>query len=254
MPLERPEASIPLRSRCGLQHVSSHEMHMTRLRDIVKTGSAPQIRGNFAQIANRLEATSAKVHQCPVDDFQGIAVKKLLLHMARDVRAAAPLYKKDLFAFAWRTRNVFEAMLLLKYVASSGEAARRFIGQKGGDEKAIWDGLIALAEPGDTRVDLLKGRRDHIAAVLGKHGFERASPWRVEQIAEWVEMTSEYAGFYKLYSKYVHPSAWTVLSDQDEYDFESVWEIFLVQGQLHAQHSVRVGDDFNDERARERES
>ncbi len=58
-------------------------------------------------------------------------------------------------------------------------------------------------------------------------------------------MKSEYEGFYKFYSKYVHPSAWTVLSDEDEYDTEAYWEIFLIQAQLHSHHAVSVGERFN---------
>lgn len=218
---------------------------MSRLRELIKPGSASQIRGNLVQIGNRLQATSAAVQLRSVDDFQGVTVQKLLCHMAREVRAAAPAYKKDLMEFAWRTRNMFEAMLMLKHVASSEDAARSFAAQKGGDEKTIWDGIAALGDLDDTAVAVVKGRSQHIAAVLEKYGFDRASPWRMDRIAEAVEMKSEYDAFYKLYSKYVHPSAWTILSDPNEYDSEMFWDVFLIQAQLHTQHSVFVGDEFN---------
>lgn len=204
---------------------------MQRLKDIVRNGTDAQVRGNFANIANRIEDCASRIRLGPLNDYEGLVSQRLLFASAKEVRAAAPHLRKDIFAFAWRVRNIFECMLLLNHVAAAPGNASAFAAQKGGDERTILDGLISLAERGTPDTKLLEARSKHLSAVLSKHGLERASPWRMDVVAQEVGMRSEYDAFYKLYSKYVHPSSWSILSDPDEYEAPEHWQIFLLQGQ-----------------------
>lgn len=217
---------------------------MRRLKDIVCPGSDAQVRGNFANIANRIEACAGRIQLLPVDDYIGLVSQRLLRTSAREVRAAAPLWRKDIFAFAWRVRNIFECLLLLNRVASSPEQASNFAAQKGSDERSILDGLTSLVEAENLDVALLQARSAHISTTLTKHGYDRASPWRMDLVAQNVGMKPEYDAFYKLYSKYVHPSAWSVLADSDEYEAPEYWQVFLIQGQLHARHIVVAAEEM----------
>jgi hypothetical protein len=215
---------------------------MQRLKDIVRQGSDPEIRGNFANIANRLEGCAGHIQIEPFNDYVGLVSQRLLKSAAREVRAAASQYRKDIFAFAWRVRNIFECMLILKRVASGVDQAAAYAAQKGSDERSILDGLISLADGSTADTTLLEQRSQHISKTLAKSGFDRASPWRMDVVAQQVGMKSEYDAFYKLYSKYVHPSSWNVLADPDEYEAPPYWQIFLIQGQLHALHIITTAE------------
>jgi len=217
---------------------------MKRVKDHVRQGSEPQIRGNLADISTQLARCAAKLPIEPIDDYIGLVSTRLLRTISRDLRLAAPQFKKDIFAFAWRTRNIFESVLLLAYTYSNAEFAAQFAAQKLGDERTILDGFTSLADPSMPEVQLLRDRSEKASRVLAKHGFDRASPWRMDQVAASVGMKDEYAGFYKMYSKYVHPSAWGVLSEPDEYEPEPYWNVFLIQAQLHSLHAVSIGKDL----------
>jgi len=217
---------------------------MQRLKDIVRNGTDAQVRGNFANIANRIEGCASRIRLGPLNDYGGLVSQRLLIASAKEVRAAAPHWRKDIFAFAWRIRNIFECMLLLNRIVANPGHASAFAAQKGSDERTILDGLLSLTERETPETELLEARSRHLSAVLSKHGFDRASPWRMDVVAQEVGMKSEYDAFYKLYSKYVHPSSWSVLADPDEYEAPEYWQIFLLQGQLHAHQIVAVAEDF----------
>lgn len=51
-------------------------------------------------------------------------------------------------------------------------------------------------------------------------------------------LKDEYHAFYKYYSKYVHPSRWIVLADEDEYNTWECWETFIINTQLYG-HRLR---------------
>ena len=217
---------------------------MQRLKDITVRGSDEDVVRNLTTIAVKLAEFDRIVPTLPVDDFMGIAAKRLLAYQANELNAAALCLRIDLHAFAWRVRNIFEGFLLLEYTTKSAQNAKIFVAQKIADEITILEGVLSLdptSQPDNTEITR---RKDKATAVLAKHGINKASPWRVDFLAAQTNHSSEYGAFYKLYSKYVHPSAWTILSAADEYNNKDYWEVFIIQAQLYGHMSVGCAEAF----------
>jgi hypothetical protein len=59
-----------------------------------------------------------------------------------------------------------------------------------------------------------------------------------------VDLSEEYSAFYKLFSKYVHPSSWTISADPDEYEDELYWQTFLMNVQLYSHLICTEGNEL----------
>lgn len=217
---------------------------MTELKDIVRYGSDQDVIENLNKVALKLASYSELVPRAPLNDYQGLAVKRLLEYQSKETKAIVSCFRKDIHEFSWRVRNIFEGALLLEYVMKNDSNAAAFIAQKIGDERTILEGIASLSKVVLSDSHPIKERISKANSVLAKHGFGKASTLTTKFLANAVGFTSEYEAFYKLYSKYVHPSAWTILSDSDEYDTTQYWEVFLIQAQLHSQHALGCGERF----------
>ncbi|MEI6268262.1 MAG: DUF5677 domain-containing protein [Methylococcaceae bacterium] len=217
---------------------------MAELKDILSYGIDDDVIRNLLKIAEQLDSYSQMVPMHRTNDYVGLVVKRLLHYLSKETNAAVLCFRVDIHAFAWRVRNVFEGVLLLEHVTKNKNSAEAFIAQKIGDEKTILESLLSLGSSAAENTSPIRERIDKANAVLRKHGFEKTPPWRTDFLAISAGLKYEYDAFYKLYSKYVHPSAWTILSDADEYETIQYWEIFLVQVQLHSQHALACAEAF----------
>ena len=180
-----------------------------------------------------------------VDDYVGMVAQRILRYVAVEVDSAAAILHKDIKLFAWRTRNILEGYLLLQFNLLLPKNAEIFCAQRIADEMTILEGILGLnpALTGDD-ITLIKGRVDKCKAVLKKHGYTKANPLRVDKLAEAVGMKDDYSAFYKLYSKYVHPSSWVIMADVDEYDNIHYWEVFILNAQLYSSLCSGAGEEL----------
>jgi hypothetical protein len=59
-------------------------------------------------------------------------------------------------------------------------------------------------------------------------------------MAEKVNMTVEYDGFYKFYSKYIHPSAWIINKPIEELERPGYREILVRQSIIYATEVAKL--------------
>ncbi|MGH7492959.1 MAG: DUF5677 domain-containing protein [bacterium] len=59
-------------------------------------------------------------------------------------------------------------------------------------------------------------------------------PLRLSELAKKVDMEKEYKAFFKLYSKYVHPSSWIIIGAEEEINGSMYRDTFLLQLQVYA--------------------
>ena len=74
----------------------------------------------------------------------------------------------------------------------------------------------------------------YIKELMQKHGVPLERHWTVSYLAKQTNNKAEYESFFKLYSKYIHPSSWIVNSQANEYDNPIFRNIFVLQGQHYA--------------------
>lgn len=214
---------------------------MKTVRDLLQCGNDNDVAKNFADCSSRLRRYACTLPIGPVNDYVGLSAQRILKFVATEAEAASSALRIDIKLFAWRTRNIFESFLLLKHCMASTQNAERFCAQRIGDEATILEGLLGLAHEGTRDMTPVQERISKARAILEKYGFAKISPLRIDVLATAVNMKDDYAAFYKLYSKYVHPSSWVIIADSDEFDNVQYWEAFIVNAQLYCNYCCGAG-------------
>ena len=146
-------------------------------------------------------------------------------------------------------RNLFECYLLIAYIISDPSKAKEFLSQKVYEELEINEGFLSLktANTSETSVKLIRDRIDYIKEIMNKHELTPSKNWNVNYLAQQTNNKLEYKAFFKLYSKYVHPSSWIVNSRNNEYDNPVFKNIFILQGQHYASCITKLISAYLDE-------
>jgi hypothetical protein len=205
---------------------------MKTVRDMLQHGTDVDVANNFAKSAALLRRQAETIPIAPVNDYVGLSVQRILRYVADETEVVPSALRNDIKLFAWRTRNIFESFLLLKHCMASPENAEQFCAQCIGDEKTILEGFLSLAHEDSCDLTPFRARIAKAKDILEKYGFNKASSWRIDLLADAVGIKDDYAAFYKLYSKYVHPSSWVIIADRSEFDCFEYWEAFIINAQL----------------------
>jgi hypothetical protein len=137
--------------------------------------------------------------------------------------------------YGWISRSLFEVYVLALFVLRSEENARLFLDAALTDEIVMLEGILRL--PGapeaaiklQERVERLKARRGDSISRLPDYAT----------LAGIVGVKEEYQAFWKLFSKYVHPSSWVVTGEPDKVRSPGYQQIFQMQAQFNA-HRILV--------------
>lgn len=143
---------------------------------------------------------------------------------------------------ALAARNLFECYLLVAYVIDNPSRAKEFISQKAFDELEINEGFLSLttATTSQTSVKMIQDRMDYIKKLMKSAELTPSRHWNVSHLALQTNNKIEYDAFFKLYSKFVHPSSWLVNSHDYEYDNPVFKDIFFSQGQIFTKRVVKL--------------
>lgn len=216
-----------------------------RFGDLVKHGSHEDVVKHLRELASRIDAARAGVSIRKKDDYLGFALGRLVVYASTQVNRLAALYHGEVEPLGWIARNLFEASLICDYVLTDLRRAQEFCTQKARDEIQINEGFITLSEdPKSPDLAPLRDRIGHIRRTLSAHAMPESRPWSVSDLAKWTNRTSDYDAFFKLYSKYVHPSSWLVLAEPTEIDNEATRYVFVLQAQYYAAQILKIAEDY----------
>lgn len=137
-------------------------------------------------------------------------------------------------AVAHASRNMFELNIIYRHTRMSDENLKDWLGNKFQDEIEILEGILKLSEnPGSDHELILQERIRHIRATAQKHQIKLSRQLTTKTIAAKVGLIDEYDGFFKLYSKFVHPTSWLINSKNDKVSSFEYKTILLVQFQTY---------------------
>jgi hypothetical protein len=178
-----------------------------------------------------------------------IAYANFARYLAGELRRAAVFYPDDVPGLAWVARNLFEAYLLVKYIAQSDEKLLEWMGQGITDETDFIEGMLFYAEPDDSghHIGTLKTQRTRLLDMSKRHGLQKVKPFRVGELAKDLGEGDEYAALFKLFSKYVHPSSlyinkWALASPDPTFV-----EVFHIKTQVYAGQAIKIIQDGTQE-------
>lgn len=219
--------------------------YQMKLGDIVRFGSNAEVLQNLRSIHQLLSDAALDIQIRDKDDYLRFALNGLIHYASIQVLRFIDFYEKEIESQAWAARNLFEIYLLCVYIIQDESRARQFVSQKAVDELQINEGFMSLCRnSNDPSLPHVRERNERIKRALEKHSMDVSlRPWSVKFLAEKTENQVEYEAFFKLYSKYVHPSAWVILGDPTETDTPTLNNVFLVQAQFYAEMILKIAQD-----------
>jgi len=179
--------------------------------DIVESGNLAEVIGfiksNVALIDQHLEFIQANL---------GKAERNLVLY---NLLAKVNLYLCCLISslsgpvevIGFISRSLFELSLITRYVLMSEENLMQFVAESGVDKVQLLEGLLEMSDI--AYKEDIEGIKEEIAELkttLVKFNFPSKKPNSIKTIARIVDSELEYKALYKLFSKYVHPSSFSI--------------------------------------------
>jgi hypothetical protein len=133
-------------------------------------------------------------------------------------------------------RNVFELLLVVKYFGTTEDDAHTFLLQAEVDRILIHEGILewsrAVNPDGIKHMDYFKTSK--------QKGLKPPKYPTVSAMAEKVGMKTEYDGFYKFYSKYIHPSSWLINKPAAELERDGYREILVMQTVTYGHETAKL--------------
>lgn len=219
-----------------------------KFRDKVIYGSTDDVNINLRKIISELNEEVSKLVLKGEHDYVLFALRALTSYSGLLFERLISYQDSPIEYIAISARNLFECYLLITYIISDPPKAKEFLSQKAYEELEINEGFLSLttAKTSETSIKLIQERMVYIKEVMKTHGFTPSRHWAVSYLAQQTNNKLEYEAFFKLYSKYIHPSSWIVNSFNNEYDNLVFRNIFHLQGQHYAICIIKLISEYQD--------
>jgi hypothetical protein len=208
--------------------------------------STEKIKENLHETIFQLNDKVSNLHENEELDFVVISLRSLTNYTSILLERLTTYQQFPIEFCAISARNLFECYLLVAFILSNPSKAKEFVGQKASEELEINEGFLSLTKP-DTPEEIIKSIRDrmtYIKELMKKHEVPIKRHWTVSYLAKQTNNKVEYEAFFKLYSKYIHPSSWIVNSQTNDYDNPVFRNIFLLQGQHYASFTQKLVSNY----------
>lgn len=208
-----------------------------RMKDVTKTGSWADLRVALDGFCDRYDQMLELIRSSRGRTDRHLVLFNLCARNHQELDRLRRSLDEPSEVLAWVARNLFELNLIIRFILISNENLQRWMGEMAGDEKDILQGVLGLSDGSSKSLEApLQDRIAAIDGLLKRHGLQAYKPLNTRQLAESVNLVSEYLAFFKLYSKYVHPSSWLLNAAPSR---REEWKgVFAMQAQLYA------GDSF----------
>lgn len=218
--------------------------------DKVIFGSTNDVNTNLRRIISVLTEEVAKLRNKQLDDYPLFALRALSTYTGVLFDRLISNQNFPIEYNAITARNLFECYLIIAYMIKDTSKAKEFISQKAYEELEINEGFLSLktTKTSETSLKQIQDRMDYIRQLMKNNGLTPSRSWTVKHLAEQTNNKLEYKAFFRLYSKYVHPSSWVVNSVSTEYDNPIFRNIFFLQGQHYASCITKLISDYLNKR------
>lgn len=177
----------------------------------VHWGSPDDQSAALKRLASRLrERTGELAAKVPRTDVS--ATRERLLRAAADSidLVASDSVDAPIAVIALATRNLFEINLRARYVEQSEANLRDWISEVLLDRIQLYEGILTLGGPKEV-TDPIQAEIEYNRQLAQKHGLTLGrKPMLTSDLAHKVGMEKEYAALFKLYSKLLHPTSYSV--------------------------------------------
>jgi len=179
--------------------------------DIVESGNLAEVIGfiksNVALIDQHLEFIQANLGKAE----RNFVLYNLLAKVNLYLYCLMSSLSGPIEVIGFISRSLFELSLITRYVLMSEENLIQFVAESAVDKVQLLEGLL---ETGDIAykedIELIKEEIAKLKTTPEKFNFPSKKPNSIKTIARIVDSELEYKALYKLFSKYVHPSSFSI--------------------------------------------
>lgn len=212
-----------------------------RIRDIVKFGSSTEVYNAISSHISLTNQYLEYIQKSLARTEKNLLLYNMLKKVSRYLYCLAASFEGPTEQIAFITRSLFELNIFTRYVLINEENLSRFVAESAFDKIQIYEGLLELGE--DTskeNVEKLKEEITRLKTIIEKSNIILKKPESINTRAKIVGLEKEYKAMYKLFSKYVHPSSYTINAGYKEIHSGKVRNIFLIHAQLYAGDTFRL--------------
>lgn len=162
-------------------------------------------------LALTLSEAADRLSRASTDKPTMVVVGPLLLTAARTLSVASCAgLDTPLEVLALSARNSFEIWLRLTHVLASETNCQRWRDEALTDQLQVYEAILTLDGPEEMKA-MIRGEIDRVKQHGAARGLTQGyRPMMAVDLAKVTGHKTEYDAFYKLYSKLVHPSSWSV--------------------------------------------
>ncbi len=181
----------------------------------VQKGTEEELRAHLERIANLLREVheeAAKLDGIAAGrDTRGIMLANLAARSSFEAARLAGWLGAPTDQIAWVARNLYELNLRVHFILKSKENADHFFAESISDEIELLEAMKTLFALGaGTDLNVIEDRIAARKARLAQEGLEPVKTMGGWDLAREIGAEGEHRAFYKLYSKYVHPTGYLI--------------------------------------------
>jgi hypothetical protein len=212
---------------------------VSRRRTAVLTSPLDPDLANLPTLRDRIKALAAHVEATasPAQDFRTIVHSLLLRTDEQLERLLGSFEEACLPLLAYATRNLLELLIWTAYVLKSNENTSRFAQDWLLDAIGLLEGLEGwhLAHGGvPSELTSTTKTLEDLRTQRTGWGLDNARYLRVAEVARDLGLQEEYDNLFKVYSKIVHPTSWSILGMEKKLDPEGIKRLLLFRGVFYA--------------------
>jgi len=218
-----------------------------RLKDIAKIGEKKDLQANLAKNSDRLRHIGKILHH-RTDLGTGCRVYSAIAEAtAAQLDLLGRLFDESIEITANICRTVFEINVVFRYCLLSRQHLEDFATRTATEEISIYKSIKKFADKDTdpTNLKILDAHIEKTRRLLERHGRPlKLNRLSTSQMAKDVGLEVEYKNLYGIYSKYIHASAWFVLSKRDRIDLPVFRYLMQWNSQIYAGDTLKRLEDI----------
>jgi hypothetical protein len=210
-----------------------------RLGDFFRPGSYNEVVESLKSIRDCMQTELTRIKTELKRDNRRVILENLIKSSIENLDNLIALKATQTAVFAWATRNLYELNLITRFVLESEEHLNQWLAQIVQDEIEIWEGVPSRADKQAHSKEIAE-IADHIENLRNKLTKYGLKPSRIPitfQLAKDRGLVEEHIGFYKIYSKFVHPSS-ILVNKPDHINLPVFFSVLTMNAQKYAEDTL----------------
>jgi len=212
-----------------------------RLRDIVKFGDLSEVSSTIESTISLINQYMEFIQTSSERTEKSVLLYNILNKVNRYLYSLISSLGGPTEQIGLVTRSLFELNVITRYVLISEENLIRFVAEGAFDKIQILEGLLELRETSSKEnVKIIEEEITRLRTIVKDSNLILKKPESIIIRARMAGLEQEYKALYKLFSKYIHPSSYTINAGYKEIHGSGIRNIFLIHAQLYAGDTFRL--------------